>query len=307
MSPESPFTAPLAERGAEYRTVDLDGEVHYLDFGGDGTPFVLVHGLGGHSLNYMLIGPLLRDAGYHVYAPDLGGFGLTRAADRSPTVRSNAKLVRQFIETVVGEPALVAGNSMGGLICAMVASAHPDLVRGVVLLNPAMPAPRRHPGRQISSLRTLFTPAAVGMYSRARKRPITPEAEVDNVMRICFADYGSRDNDMFDVHVDMAKARRRFPDAMKALGIAARSMFQETVSHGAVLGRYRAIRVPVLLIHGVQDRLVPVEAARWAKRANPRWMYEEWDGTGHVPMIEHPERTAKTIVGWADSHIRRAA
>ena len=111
MSPESPFTAPLAERGAEYRTVDLDGEVHYLDFGGDGTPFVLVHGLGGHSLNYMLIGPLLRDAGYHVYAPDLGGFGLTRAADRSPTVRSTAKLVRQFIETVVGEPALVAGNS----------------------------------------------------------------------------------------------------------------------------------------------------------------------------------------------------
>lgn len=307
MSHDTSLTASLAKLGGEYRTVDLDGEVHYIDFGGEGTPFVLVHGLGGMALNFMPLAPLLREQGHHVYAVDLAGFGLTRAIERSATVRNNAKLVRQFLETVAGEPALIAGNSMGGLICAMAASAHPELVRAVVLLNPAMPAPRRHPVRQLSSLRTLFTPTAHGLIERARKRPATPEAEIDRAMRVCFSDYSRRDQEVFEAHVDMAKLRRRYPELMSALGMAARSMFHETVSHGAVLARYRAIQAPVLLIHGADDRLVPVEAARWAKRANPRWRYEEWDDTGHVPMLEHPERTAKTIADWVDSQVSHAA
>ncbi|MBC9956224.1 alpha/beta fold hydrolase [Yimella sp. cx-51] len=295
----------LAQKwGGEYRSIDLDGPVAYIDFGGpsDAVPFVLVHGLGGMALNYVLLAPYLREAGYRVYAVDLAGHGLTRAVERSSSVRNNAKLVRQFIEEVLGEPAVVAGNSMGGLIVSMLASTHPDAVRGVVLLNPAMPAPRRYPGRQLASLRSLITPAARGVVGKARKRPITPEAEIEHTMRLCFADWTIRDQEMFDAHVDMAKARRRFPEALAALGVAARTMFQETIAHRAVMDRYHRIKAPVLLIHGTHDRLVDIEAARWAKKGNPRWLYAEWDDTGHVPMMEHPERTAKTMLSWVESH-----
>lgn len=296
-----------AKWGGEYRTVQIDGEISYLDFGGDGPPIVLVHGLGGMALNWVLLAPQLRDAGHHVYAIDLAGHGLTRAIDRSSSVRNNAKLVRQFLEQVVEEPAILAGNSMGGLIVSMVAAEHPDLVSGVVLLNPAMPAPRKYPGRQLSSLRNLITPSARGVVGRARKRPITPEAETEMVMRMCFADYSTRDQDLFDAHVDLSKRRRRFPEALRSLGIAARTMFNETISHGAVMERYRKIKAPVLLIHGTHDKLVDVEAARWAKRGNPRWQYEEWADTGHVPMMEHPERTGRTILDWVDAQVRLAA
>ncbi len=306
MSPEYPFAGRLAAAGGSYHTVDLAGEVAYIDFGGSGTPVVLVHGLGGMALNFMQLAPRLREGGHRVYAVDLAGFGLTRATERASSVRANAQLVRLFIEQVAGAPAVLVGNSMGGLICAMVASRHPELASAVVLLDPAMPAPRRYPGRQLASLRTLFTPTAAGVASRVRKRPLTPEAEIEMAMRICFADYDSRDPETFEAHVDMAKVRRGFPETMSALGLAARTMFRETISHGAVLERYRAIQAPVLLIHGTQDRLVDVEAARWAKRSNPGWRYLEWDDTGHVPMLEHPERTATTIIDWAREQVGNA-
>ncbi|WP_431842806.1 alpha/beta fold hydrolase [Calidifontibacter indicus] len=307
MSLDLPFAPMLAERGGEYRTVDLKGEAHYIDFGGEGTPVVFVHGLGGAALNFMQVAPLLREAGHHVYAIDLAGFGLTRAQQLSSSVRGNAGLVSRFIDQVAGEPVVLVGNSMGGLITAMVASMRPELVQAVVLLGPAMPVPKRYPGRQLASLRTLATPIASGVVGRVRKRPLTPEAEVEVAMRVCLAERDSLDPDVFEAHVDLAKIRRGYPEVTAAMGLATRTMFREIISHGQVVKRYRSIEAPVLLINGAQDRLVDVEAARWAKRANPRWSYEEWDDTGHVPMLEHPERTASTIAQWVGTHVRSAA
>ncbi len=61
------------------RTADLNGPVKYVDFGGKGPPMVLVHGLGGSSVNWFAVGGgLARD--HHVYAIDLPGFG------RSPPI-----------------------------------------------------------------------------------------------------------------------------------------------------------------------------------------------------------------------------
>ena len=39
-----------------HKTGDLNGPVHYLDFGGDGKPLLMVHGLGGNALNWMGVG-----------------------------------------------------------------------------------------------------------------------------------------------------------------------------------------------------------------------------------------------------------
>ena len=66
----------------EHRTVDLDGPVHYADFGGTGRPVVLVHGLGGSYANWLAVGPRLAALG-RVYALDLAGHGLTPSLGRT--------------------------------------------------------------------------------------------------------------------------------------------------------------------------------------------------------------------------------
>ena len=92
-----------------HRIVDLDGPVHYIDFGGQGKPLLMVHGLGGNALNWMAVGPTLAEH-YHAIAIDLVGFGQTPLFHRSATVGANADLVDDFIEKVIGEPVVLMGN-----------------------------------------------------------------------------------------------------------------------------------------------------------------------------------------------------
>lgn len=60
-----------------------------------------------------------------------------------------------------------------------------------------------------------------------------------------------------------------------------------------------SIRVPVLLIHGTADRLVPVASARRVARRFPSWRYVELPGIGHVPQLHAPERFVEIVDAWA--------
>ena len=97
--------------------------------GQDGTPIVFVHGLGGSHLNWCLIGPQLA-AGRRAVALDLHGFGLTPGTRATSTVQHNARLLDRFVREVTGTPVILVGNSMGGLISILQASAAPDTVAG---------------------------------------------------------------------------------------------------------------------------------------------------------------------------------
>src|SRR3712207_5134720 len=129
---------------ARSRTVDLDGPVHHVDFGGreDGPIVVLVHGLGGSHMNWDLFAPLLTPHA-RVWAIDLPGFGRSEPGGRSASVRSNVAVLHRFLAEVVGEPVVLVGNSMGGMISLLAAGERPDSVTGLVLLNAAIPGPRR--------------------------------------------------------------------------------------------------------------------------------------------------------------------
>src|SRR5688572_27076484 len=96
-------------------TLDVHGPVNVADFGGEGPPMVLVHGLGGSHVNWVRLGPLLAERA-RVLAPDLPGFGYTPPKGRSVTVQANAQWLDRFIAEVIGRPAILVGNSMGGLI-----------------------------------------------------------------------------------------------------------------------------------------------------------------------------------------------
>src|SRR5215467_2904160 len=107
MRGEPPVTAQ--QWNATAHNVDLGGDVHYIRFHGDSEgdadgdrrpPVVLVHGLGGSHLNWVLLGPLLA-TGHRVYAPDLPGFGLSYPAGRRADVARNGLVLDAFLREVV--------------------------------------------------------------------------------------------------------------------------------------------------------------------------------------------------------------
>mmetsp|Transcript_49121 Transcript_49121/g.111401 ORF Transcript_49121/g.111401 Transcript_49121/m.111401 type:complete len:364 (+) Transcript_49121:40-1131(+) len=113
-------------------------KINYVAGGLDkkGTPLVLVHGFGASAFHWRYNVPTLAEE-RPVYALDLTGFGLSD----KPLIEYNAELWRDqvgaFLEQVVKEPAVVAGNSLGGFTALYAASSFPKLTAGCVLLNAA--------------------------------------------------------------------------------------------------------------------------------------------------------------------------
>src|SRR3954464_4131582 len=126
------------------RLLDWDGPVHYVDFGGnaDGPTFVLVHGLGGSHLNWDLLAPLLTAHG-RVPALALPGCARGERGSRRATVQANVAVLRRFLREIAAAPAVLVGNSMGGMISIFTAASAPRAVRAVALLDPALPGGRR--------------------------------------------------------------------------------------------------------------------------------------------------------------------
>lgn len=279
---------------AESKTVDLDGPLHYLDFGGAGPapPLVLVHGLGGSAVNWLALGPLLAQHG-RVLALDLPGFGRTPPAGRGMSVEVSAALLLRFLSRVVGGPARLGGNSMGGLISILAAAEEPAAVDRLVLVNPALPRPPETPvDRQVAAVFiTYMVPGAGETLLRLRRWTQSPEEAMDRLLRLCGTSAAALSPDVRRAHEALARARRSMAWADGALLEAARSVLR-----AAGLGRLQrailAVRAPTLLVHGDQDRLVPVQAARAVAAQRPDWTYRELTGIGHVPQLEIPDRLA---------------
>jgi pimeloyl-ACP methyl ester carboxylesterase len=285
------------------------GPVHWVDFGGptelldptDEAPIVLVHGLGGSHLNWVLLAPLLRDQ-RRVYAVDLAGFGLTPAGGRSTAVEDNADLVSAFLREVVGRPCVLVGNSMGGLVSILVAAqqpAHP-LVERLVLLDPAIPTRRRAMDRQVAGTFLLYGIPRVGeIFTRQVSTRMSDERRVQDTTNLCFADPTRADPDVVRAGVALlAHRRRHHDDADDSYLGAARSILRALGRRGRLRAAMATVPVPVLLVHGDRDRLVPVESAYAAAATHPDWTVVVLPGVGHTPMLETPQAVADLVRDW---------
>ena len=280
---------------------DLDGPVHYVDHGGapDGPLLVCVHGLGGSLLNWAALVPLLTPT-CRVMALDLAGFGHTRSGSRSTSVRANQRLLHRFLIEVAGTPAILVGNSMGGLISILQASSRPDTVAGLVLIDPALPiALSARPDPRVAATFTAFLVPAVGRRLLSRRRGSTSAEEAaQSLLRLCCEDPSRVPAHVVDQHIELAGQRRDYSDVDSEMISAAQSLLFVLADRRRYAAMQRSIDVPVLLLHGDRDRLVHIASARAAAAANPTWQFEVAEGVGHVPQLEAPEWTAEKIVRW---------
>jgi pimeloyl-ACP methyl ester carboxylesterase len=292
---------------------DLDGPVHWVDFGGpdpddtssgeaEGRPVVMVHGLGGSHLNWVGVAPELSRR-HHVYAVDLAGFGLTPGTPRSSSVHANAELVARFIREVVGVPVVLVGNSMGGMVSILLAAAHPELVAGLVLVDPALPVPRQRPDLVVSVGFVLYATPFVGERVVAlRTSRTTDRQRVQGLVELCFADPRRADHDVVEAGVVLAGHRRAVPGQEAAFLGAARSLMRVLARPRRYHSLMRGIDRPVLLVHGDRDRLVPVGGARAASTRNPAWEVHVLPGVGHTPQLEAPDEVLSRLIPWLESH-----
>jgi pimeloyl-ACP methyl ester carboxylesterase len=282
----------------ERYTVDLDGPVSILDYGGEGPLIVCVHGLEGSAFNWAIVAPKLAET-HRVIAPDLSGFGFTPQLDGGSGVGRNADLVKDVIDYFGGN-AMLIGNSMGGLISILTSQQYPDRVNSLVLIDPAAP---------------VFSWASINLHAAARlsvplipwlgsklidafRDQITVDEGVVEALTFVTAHPEALAGEVWEHATEIAALRRTQPWATSALVEGMNSIAPYVLTKGRFSDLIHSVTQPTLVIHGAEDRLVHVAAARWIGRQRPDWTVAILQGVGHVPMLEAPAKVLEVFDTW---------
>ena len=290
-----------AEWGGQSWISDLGGPVHWIEFDGPGQrsgppPIVFVHGLGGSHLDWVPVGRALA-TDRRAVALDLRGFGLTPGSRHDADVNSNAALVDRFIREVVGRPVVLVGNSMGGLLSIMQASANPDTVAGAVLVAPALPTVRRQIDPAVAAVFLTYSVPGFGeLFLRTARAD--PYQRVQQMIKLCFANPGRASERLLVTLEALHVTRTGMPGTEGAFLRAARSLVRMVGLPRTYRSSMRAIEAPVLLVQGESDRLVSAAAARLAVANNPNWQSYFLDGVGHTPQLEVPGLFVEAVSDW---------
>lgn len=286
-------------------TADLGGPLHYLRHEGPegAPPVVLVHGLSGSHLDFAPLIPLLATR-FTVYVPDLPGAGYSPIAARPVSASDSAGIVERFVREVSGGPALLVGNSFGGLISLLLAGGRPDLVAGVALIDTTQPIRLGSGDPRIAALLTLsWIPRADAVLARHRTRT-SPREQVLEGLELMSPGLAERDPDLVEAMVELAADPDRGRQHDISTILTARSCFRWLARPGKHHRMMSRVRPPVLMLHGSEDKVIPVRWATLTAARNPHWRSVVVDGAGHLPQLDDPGRVAGLILSWAAESVR---
>jgi pimeloyl-ACP methyl ester carboxylesterase len=287
-----PFTWPAApvQVGAQQVTLRRAEPT-----GSGGEPAVLVHGLGGSSLDWARLMGVLRDLLDSV-APDLPGFGYSPPPQPATySLGGYAKLIEQLIEqTYPDTPVHLFGNSMGGTITTLVAARRPELVRSLTLISPALPEIR--PLRSAVPVAVLALPG-VGPMTARKLHAIPAERRVGMLLNLCFGDPAAVPADWREAAAAEVRRRSELPYAPAVLVASTRGLIGHYLLPRRIGLWKLAARVsaPTLLIYGGRDKLVNPRMAGRAVKTYRDARLVMLPNSGHVAQLEHPEAVARAF------------
>jgi pimeloyl-ACP methyl ester carboxylesterase len=268
------FPRPKMVRAGDVDTFFLEA--------GSGPPVVLLHGLG--ATNASMLPPLWDLARDHrVLAPDLPGFGGSGKPIRSYDFPFFARWLRDFLDAVGIQKAVLIGNSLGGRIALEAGLSLPDRVDRMVLLCPS-PAFLR--GRRAVPLVKLLRPelALVPML-------LTHRAVVE-VARSMFSKPDRLRSEWYDSFTDEFLRVFASPRGRVAFFSAARQVYLEKPSgEDGFWDRLPALKRPALFVWGEKDWLVPARFEHHMCQALPNCESVVLKDCGHVPQYEFPTKT----------------
>lgn len=216
-------------------------------------PLLLIHGLGGRSEDWSPLIPTLAAKGFHVYAPDLLGYGSSAQPDIDYSISTQEKLIVDLTHALGLTRVDLGGWSMGGWVALKLTADDPTLVDRLVVFDSA--GVYFPPTFDAS----LFTPADATGLSRLQAiltptpRPIPAFAVRDAIRRL---------------HQNAWVLHRSFNS-------------MET-GHDLMDFRLHLITRPTLIVWGEKDALIPLSAGRFMHREIPDSSLLIIQGCGHL-------------------------
>jgi 3-oxoadipate enol-lactonase len=242
----------------------------------DGPPLLLIMGMSGTSLHWGEPFLALLQPDFDVIAYDHRGVGASTPLQGAITTRQMADDAAGLLAALALDDAHVLGISMGGMIAQELALNHPERVRTLTLGC-------TYCGGEGSALAAEADLAGLveAMGSGDRERALRAGWEI-NVSPSMAAD-------------DEAFATFREIAMRRAVAVAViMQQMQACVAH-ATNPRLSQIAVPTLVIHGSEDRLLPVQNGRLIASLIPGARLEILDRVGHLFFWERPERSAELV------------
>jgi pimeloyl-ACP methyl ester carboxylesterase len=252
----------LWREGVKSEYVEAGGyRLHYFEAspgnGGGGAPLVLVHGLGARGEDWAAMIPALAAQGFHVYVPDLLGYGRSPKPDVDYSISLEEQTVARFMQVMHVPRADVGGWSMGGWVAMKLALDHPEMVDRLVIYDSA------------------------GVYFPATWEPelFTPADVVGVTKLIAMLTPKPRPLPNFAAEA-----------ALRKLGTNAwvirRSMTAMTNGRDLLDFRLYQISQPMLIVWGAQDELIPLSVGERIHKSVPQSVLNIVEGCGHLAPAE---------------------
>jgi pimeloyl-ACP methyl ester carboxylesterase len=259
----------------------------------DAPVLLLLHGLAGSSATWDRPGPLLART-FRVVAPDLLGHGRSAKPRGEYSLGAHANLLRDLLVALGHERATIVGHSFGGGVAMQFAYQFPTRCERLVLVGSG------GLGLEVNSLLRALSVAGADLLFPFVCSPALRDAGAR------FGNWLGRFG--FRASPVVAETWRSYAsladnDARAAFFRTLRAVIDSDGQAVSAADRlYLAASVPTLLVWGDRDPIIPLQHAHEAHRAIPGSRLEIYEGVGHYPHCEEPERFAATLDEFVATH-----
>ncbi len=261
-----------------YITTSDGTRLHYLDRAGSGTVLMLVHGYTGSSADWEELMPLLP-GDWRIVRPDLRGAGESDKPETGYLIETYARDLADLAAALSLPPFVLIGHSMGGAVAARYALDHPERLRGLILLAPAplngAPPPDPATLAQMEQMRGNVA-LMKEMAQLIHARPLSDATIERGIAQGLKASEGHR---------------RESLEAMVGLRL---------------FDRLPELRLPVLLVGGDLDNIVPVATMLEAYGCIPNCGLQIFHRVGHMVQQEVPLEFAALVQDFVANRARPA-
>jgi len=259
---------------------------------GKGPLLLLVHGMAGSAETWRHVMPALAKR-FTVLAPDLLGQGQSDKPRGDYSLGAHANTLRDLLDALGYPRATVVGQSLGGGVAMQFAYQFPERCERLVLVDSG------GLGREVTVyLRMLTVPGFEAVFPLFCAPPLR---DAGNLIATWLGRAGVRSTpasqEIWRSYTSLADAGSRrafFRSLHDVIDLSGQAV-------SALSRLYRAARLPTLIVWGAQDPFIPVSHAIAAQQAIPGSRLEIFDGVGHYPHCEAPERFVAVLIDFIAS------
>jgi pimeloyl-ACP methyl ester carboxylesterase len=282
------------ERSDQLRLRRLALHGHHIAYrhAGDGPVLVLIHGITSSSATWERVMPYLARR-FTVIAPDLIGHGASAKPKGDYSLGAHANGIRDLLVALGHDRASIVGHSLGGGIAMQFSYQFPERCERLVLVDSG------GLGREVSPLlRAATLPGAeLILPLLAATRLLDAGALAGRLLGRLGLRARTDLEEMARGHATLSD-----PEARSAFIHTLRSVLEPGGQRVDASNRlYLAKYLPLLLIWGERDRIIPVSHGRATHEQVPSSHLEVFQDSGHFPQLDEPERFLHVLIDFIDS------